>query len=623
MHAADSILITVAVAAVAGLLAQVLGHRLRVPAIVLLLAFGVALGPSGLGLVHPDAMGAGLSVLVKLGVAVILFDGALNLRLSDLGQAIVEVRRLVTVGLLTTWVGATLAALWIAGLSWRVAIVFGALVTVTGPTVVQPILRRVRLPRHVKTILEGEAILIDPVGAVLAVAAVDIIVSFTGVRPIGIFAGVWAYFGRLVVGLIIGGVGGFLLSWMLKRRGVIPAELANLVSLAGVWGVFALAETVKGEAGIMAAVAMGLAMQRSAVPEERRLRRFKEQLTVLGISLLFVLLAANLPLDVVREEGWGGIGTVAALMFIVRPASVWLALRKSDLSLRERLFVAWIAPRGIVAASVASLFALEMTEAGLVEGDRLLAIAFLTIAATVTIYGLTAVPVARLLRLESFKGRRAIIVGAGALGLELARSLRRHHRPVVVIDRNRAFVERARADGFEIVEGNALDESVLGIVGADEADTLVALTANSEVNALAAHLAHDAFGVANAYPLLSNPARGAGPTLLERVGGDAAFGKALDVRAWDYALERDEARLIEYRLPAECSTDPARREMLPEHVVLLARVRGDSIEVATANLRWRADDVLVVLTSLSADGTRAVLDEVLAPRATETAVTNA
>ncbi|HET9454151.1 MAG TPA: cation:proton antiporter, partial [Gemmatimonadaceae bacterium] len=319
MQHADPALLTIAWAAAAGLLAQVLGHRWRIPAIVPLLVMGMLLGPSGLGWVQPRALGGGLSVLVKLSVAVILFDGALNLRLGDLKQTARDVRNLVTIGVIVSWIGATLVAWGVARLSLPVAIVFGALMTVTGPTVVQPLLRRVPLPRHVKTVLEGEAIIIDPIGAVLAVAVVDIVLGIQGVHPIGFLSGAWAYVGRLLIGGVAGVAGAALLSLLLKRTKLIPHELANLVTLASVWATFAASEYFASESGIMASVAMGLAMQRGAVPEERRIRHFKEQLTVLGISLLFLLLSANLPLSVVVEEGWRGFLTVIALMLVVRP----------------------------------------------------------------------------------------------------------------------------------------------------------------------------------------------------------------------------------------------------------------------------------------------------------------
>jgi NhaP-type Na+/H+ or K+/H+ antiporter len=605
VHSVDPALLTIALAVAAGLLAQIIGHRLRVPAIVPLLVLGVALGPSGLGVVVPAALGGGLSVIVKLCVAVILFDGALNLRIADLRRAMKEVRNLVTIGVVVSWVGATLAAWLIAGFSVSVAIVFGALMTVTGPTVVQPLLRRVSIPRRVRTVLEGEAILIDPVGAVLAVAVVDVVLGLAGVHPIGVLSGAWGYFGRLLVGLVAGGVGGLALSWTLRRRGLVPAELVNLVSLAFVWAAFAAAEWAQSEAGIMASVVMGLMMQRGTVPEERRLRRFKEQLTVLGISILFVLLAAALPLGIVRAEGWRGILTVLALVFVVRPLCVLASLYDSALTWRERLFVMWISPRGIVAASVASLFAVVLDEAGFAEGTRILAITFMAIAITVTLQGLTASTVARLLGLRSLAHQAVIIVGAGPLARGLADVLQSRGRAVTLVDRNEALVDEARGAGLDARLGNALDEDVLAELGAEEAATVVAVTTNSEVNALATHLAHDAFGVERTFPALGHPSRGAGPRLLERVGGRIAFGRPLDVRAWEASLEEGTATFVTYRVPAG---GPTRASQLPEGVVPIARVQGESAEIVTADLAWRVGDELVLLSRLPENATASVLD---------------
>lgn len=603
----DPALLTIAWAAAAGLLAQVLGHWWKVPAIVPLLLFGVGLGPAGLDVVRPDALGSGLGVIVKLAVSVILFEGALTLRLADLKVARAEVRNLVTVGALITWIGATAAAVFVAGLSLPVAIVFGALMTVTGPTVVQPLLRRVPLPRRVKTVLEGEAILIDPIGAVLAVAVFDVILGVAGVSPMTLFGGVWAYVGRLVIGAAIGVVGAVVVSLLLRQKRLVPPELANLVTLAGVWAVVGAAEWAQSEAGIMAAVAMGLGMQRGAVPEERRLRRFKEQLTVLGISLLFVLLSAQLPLGVVRAEGWRGFLTVTALMLVVRPLSVAVALRRSALTWRERVFVSWIAPRGIVAASVASVFALVLRDAGFSEGNRVLAITFMTIALTVTIQGLTAGLVARLLGLSSLAGRRVMIVGAGPLGRGLGAVLAERGRPVTLIDRNEALVAHAVAEGFEALAGNALDEDVLERAGAHETETVVAVTTNAEVNALATHLAHDVFGVPRSYPTLNHESRGAGPRLLDRVGGRIAFGRAVDVRAWDLALEAGEARFVAYRLPADAIGRLHLHE-LPAEMVAVVGVRGRSVEVVNADHAWRAGDEVVVMSRLTSDEATRALD---------------
>jgi peroxiredoxin family protein len=417
-----------------------------------------------------------------------------------------------------------------------------------------------------------------------------------------------------IVGGIAGMVGGIAMSWLLRRRGWIPAELSNLVTLAGVWGVFAAAEWMQSESGIMAVVAMGLAMQRGAVPEERRLRQFKEQLTVLGISLLFTLLAANLPLRVIMEEGWRGIATVATLMFVVRPVSVWIALRGSSLSRRERMFIAWIAPRGVVAASVASLFAIQLLDGGFSEGNRVLALTFLTIAVTVTLQGLSANMVARKLGLQSLAGRRVIIVGIGSFSIEIAERLRSYGRPVTLIDRNEEQVARAHDRSLEVVTGNALEESVLDAAGAEEAETVIAITTNPEVNVLACHLAHDAFGVARSYPVLAHPTRGASSKLLERVGGRVAFGRPLDVRVWEIAFAQGQARTVAYRLPAD-SPEAVYLDGLGDETIAFARARDGSVEIATGDQTWRANDHVLVATMLEEGEATRRLDELVHARA--------
>jgi Trk K+ transport system NAD-binding subunit len=221
---------------------------------------------------------------------------------------------------------------------------------------------------------------------------------------------------------------------------------------------------------------------------------------------------------------------------------------------------------------------------------------------------LTAAPVARLLGLHSLEGRRAIVVGAGPLGRGLVDVLRRHGTPVILIDRNQALIADAQANGIEAVEGNALDEVTLGEVGAEEAETLVAVTTNSEVNALAAHLAHDAFGIRRAYPALGHPSRGAGTGLIDRVGGNLAFGQPIEVRAWEYDLERGGARFMSYAVPANWSSKAVRAMTLPDGLVPIARVRGGSVEVSHAEQLWQRGDEVVFLSRLEVDVARGLLD---------------
>jgi Trk K+ transport system NAD-binding subunit len=331
------------------------------------------------------------------------------------------------------------------------------------------------------------------------------------------------------------------------------------------------------------------------VPDERRLRRFKEQLTVLGVSIIFVLLAASLPLSLLREEGWRGFLTVMTLMVVVRPLSVAVSLRASTLTRGEKAFAAWVAPRGIVAASVASLFALEFGEAGLAEGPRLLALTFLTIALTVTLQGLSAAPLARLLGLDHLEPRQMVIVGAGPLGRALALAFGSRGRAVVLVDRNRLLVEEARGLGLVAIEGNALDEATLASARTEEAAALVALTANSEVNALAANLARHAFGVHEAYAAIGHPGSEGAPDLVERVGGAIAFGQPIDVRDWEYRLEHGLARTEAREAPAAWVGLRVRDLPSPGGEVAVARIRNGRVQITHPGLSWQSGDEVVVL----------------------------
>jgi NhaP-type Na+/H+ or K+/H+ antiporter len=611
VHADTRALLTIALVTVIGVAAQVIGTRWRLPPIVLLLFFGVASGPSGLGWVDPGAIGSGLSVLVKLAVAIILFDGALNLRLGDLQRTLREVRRLVTVGVVITSAGATVAAHFLAGMRWENALLFGTLVSVTGPTVVQPLLKRIDLPRSVRAILEGEAILVDPIGAILAVTVFDILIEVDE-ASFGVLAAVPSYAIRIVVGVLVGVGAGVGLSRLLRWKRAVPADLANVVALAGVWGAFALAEWLRAESGIMAVVAMGLAMQRDAIPEEHRLRRFKEQLTVLAVSMLFVLLAAALPAGLLRTEGWRGILTVAALMLIVRPLTVFVSLIGSSLNMRERVFVAWIGPRGIVAASVASLFALRLAELGLPDSSRLLALTFLTIAMTVTLQGLSASLVARALKLHLGSRKPVIVVGGGPLALTVARVLADGGRPLAVVDRNATFVRRARQAGLDAIRGNGLDESVLEQAGASDAEMLLALTTNPEVNALAAQVARDRQGITHTYPAIGKPEHGVTEELLAQSGSRLAFGRPVDVRRWDAMIDAGTVQVRWVTIPEQWVSAPLSTLAAPDDVLAIARRRGEEVSVTHAAQRWQRGDGIALLTALEpADALRALTPSVL------------
>jgi NhaP-type Na+/H+ or K+/H+ antiporter len=473
----------------AGVTAQVVGEYAKVPSIIFLLIFGVALGSDGLGLLHPQDLGVGLEVIVALSVALILFEGGLSLELSELGQVSTSLRNLVTFGIFITLIGGGMAAHWLGEFPWSLAFLYASLVVVTGPTVINPLLRQVKVDRKVATLLEGEGVLIDPVGAILAVVVLDIILN-GDTDPTFVIGGLIV---RLGIGSLIGVVGGSAIGLFLKRASFLSEDLRNLFVLGGLWGLFGLAQLIRSESGLMATVVAGIVVRALSVPDERLLRRFKGQLTVLAVSVLFILLAADLSIASVFALGWGAVLTVLVLMVVVRPVNVWACTRTSDLNWRQKLFLGWVAPRGIVSASVASLFAILLTERGISGGDAIKALVFLTIIMTVLVQGLTAGLFARWLGLTDIKAVGAVIVGCSPLSLLVARLIKENGDPVMLIDTDETACEAAQQEGIDVIVSSALDRDALEKAGLMRAGTFLAMTKNGEVNAVVAQRALEEF----------------------------------------------------------------------------------------------------------------------------------
>ncbi|MEB3233122.1 MAG: cation:proton antiporter [Leptolyngbyaceae bacterium] len=474
---------------IAGISAQVIGDYLKIPSIVFLLLFGILLGSDCLNVLHPSILGNGLEVIVALSVAIILFEGGLNLELRELGRVSDSLQNLVTVGTLVTLLGGGTAAHWFSEFPWSLAFLYAALVVVTGPTVIGPLLKQVRVDRQVSTLLEGEGVLVDPVGAILAVVVLDVILNGDS-DPFAIVSGLVL---RLGIGGVIGALGGWLLGFFLKQAVFLSEELKNLVVLAGVWGLYGLSQAVQSESGLMTMVMAGLVLRASSVPEERLLRRFKGQLTILAVSVLFILLSADLSIASIIALGKGAIITVALLMFVVRPINIWICTWNSTFNWRQKIFLAWVAPKGIVSASVASLFAILLTERGISGGEAIKALVFLTIISTVSLQGLTAGWVARWLKITSNQETGAVIVGCNPISQLIARLLQEQNESVVLIDTDEEACRLAQAEGFTVFMSSALDMNVLEEAGLATAGTFLAMTNNSEVNTVLAERAAEEF----------------------------------------------------------------------------------------------------------------------------------
>lgn len=494
----QDLLIAVAAIITLGIAAEWLAWRLSLPSILLLLIFGFLAGPVT-GFLDPDAMlGDLLFPIVSISVAVILFEGGMSLKLRELRHIRDTVRNLITIGALLTWVLTALAAHLLLDLMPGPAVLLGAILVVTGPTVIVPLLRQVRPVASVASTLKWEGILIDPIGAMLAVLVFEAILAG------GVGEATTVAFVGLTRTILIGGAlaaAGALTLVVLMDRAWVPDFLENPLSLMIVVAAFAISNTLQPESGLLAATLMGVMLTNQSRVDVRHIIEFKENLRVLLISSLFIILAARLQLSDLRAIGPAHLAFLGVLMLLVRPLIVAVSTLGTTLSLRERAMIAWIAPRGIVAAAVASIFALELAEAGYARADELVSITFVVIIGTVLIYGISAYPVARLLGVAQPDPQGVLIVGAHAWARVIASELLGEGVTVRLVDSNYGNVSAARMAGLPVYYGSALSESALDRIDLPGIGKLLALTANDEVNSLTALHFSRIFGTDQVYQL--------------------------------------------------------------------------------------------------------------------------
>ena len=583
--------LAIALALAAGMIAHTLARHLKVPGIVLLLATGVLLGPDVLDVVRPASLGTSLHDLVGFAVAVILFEGGMNLNLERLRREARSIRQLMTVGALVTTAGAALAARWIMGWSWTLSILFGTLVMVTGPTVITPLLRRIKVKTRVATVLEAEGVLVDAIGAIVAVVALEIAIG----PPGGSVAfGAWHIVSRLLFGSLFGAAGGLAIAALLRFEKAIPEGLESVFTLSFILLLYQGSNAILPETGIVAAVAAGLVVGNARARVVAELRELQEQLSVLLVGLLFVLLAADVRMGEVAGLGWAGAGLVAALMFVVRPLNVLAGTWGTDLTWREKTFLGWLAPRGIVAAAVSSLFAESLEQEGIAGGSELRAMVFLVITATVLIQGLSGGLVANLLGLRRPSNRGYVILGANALGLALARALGQTGEEVLLIDSNPRACAEAEAEGFLTLHGSGVDHGVQERAELDTRAGCIGVTTNEEVNLLFARQAKKDFKVPRVWVALRHGHLGIDEDAVHRFGGHVLFGQPRRTERWRLRLEQGEAA-VEGWIYNGAKTSRLAGGDVGQRLLPLAVRRGRSVLPVDEELEFQKGDLLSVV----------------------------
>lgn len=565
MH--EEIIIGIGSILIFGILAQWLGWRLKVPAILPLLIVGFIIGPV-LGWLRPDELiGDLLFPVVSISVAVILFEGGLNLKREEIVGVRVVVQRLISVGMLVTWVGTAVSAYFIFNLDLGLAALLGAILVVSGPTVVLPMLRFIRPANQVRSILKWEGILIDPVGATLAVLVLGVIVSGdpnTLTIPMVLLGIGWT----LLVGSVIGILAASLIILLFYHKWV-PEYLQTAFSLMLVVGAFLLANHLRAESGLMAVTVMGIILANQRRVNIQHVVSFKEELGVLLLSVLFIILSARMRIVDFAGIGWEAFFFLALLILVIRPLAVWAATIRAALTWQERLFVAWMAPRGIVAASVASFFALELRNLGFPGTERLVALTFLVVVGTVAVYSLTAGPLANALGLVQANPQGTLIIGAHSWAREIARALQTAGFEVWLVDTNLANVRAAENEGVRAIYGSILNDDVIDSLPLSRIGRLLALTSNSELNTLAGLALQEYLGRENVYALASRT-DGLSDVKAQLLQEHCLFG--VD-RGFDYLEEQFDAGATVHMLPVEreFAFESFRRQYGPQATLLFVK----------------------------------------------------
>lgn len=500
---------------VLGIMAQWLAWKMKLPAILPLILIGLVVGPlstfyttDGTKLLEPIWNGSEglfpgnrLFSFVSLAISVILFEGGLTLKKEEVfkvGQAILK---MIILGAVVTFFGAALAAHYLFSLSWSLSFLFASLIIVTGPTVISPILRNIPMKKKVSTILKWEGILIDPIGALIAVLVYEFILAGAkGNDAINIYA----EFGKTILtGVFIGAASAYVM-YLLIKKNAIPQYLMNVFSLAMVLGVFVVSDFFAHESGLLSVVIMGMALANAKLPNLKELLQFKESLSILLISILFILLAANINMaDIYRVLKPASLVLFLIVILVLRPLVVYLSTWGEDLKPGEKFFVSWVGPRGIVAAGIASLFGLELSAQGVEGAEYITPLVFLIVLGTVLLNATTARPLAKILKVYLEKSGGVLIVGANKIGRLLGAYLQKNGRHVVMLDTNKDNVLKALNMGLYAVESNIYEDDLTQDIELSDVGFLLALTGSVEVNNDALKKYQKIFGEHGSYRLIT------------------------------------------------------------------------------------------------------------------------
>lgn len=511
---------------VLGIGSQWLAWRFNMPAIVIMSFAGLVVGPF-LGIMNPEqSFGDLYSPIISVAVAIILFEGSLNLRFKDIKGSGRPILQISTIGAFIAWILGSLTAHYMAGLSWEVSFVIGGLFIVTGPTVILPLLRQSKLKPRPANVLKWEGIVVDPIGVLVAIFAFEIITFFTLDEKDG--TALALFFGIAIFAALFGWICGRVTGWLFEN-GHIPEFLKSPILLVAVIFCFALLDEMKHGTGLLSVTAMGMTLANMKLSAAGDFQKFKEDISVILISAIFIMLAASLQMETILHIfNPNIIGYVLFMMFLVRPLSIFLSTIGSGLSIQEKALIGWIAPRGIVALTVSGYFASILSDAGYSDASLLTALTFGLVIFTVIAHGFSIGPLARRLNLSLEGKSGVIIVGSNAFTAQLAQSFQKNNVPVLIIDSSWENLSVARAAGVPFYHGEILSEQTEYNLDTIPYDYLIAATDSYTYNALVCTTFTPEYGHRNVFKI-KNSVETNGGEVVTKVGGRVLFHDYISV----------------------------------------------------------------------------------------------
>ncbi|MEL6966382.1 MAG: sodium:proton antiporter [Pseudomonadota bacterium] len=529
----SSILLKFALIGVAGIGSQWAAWRLRIPAIALLLLAGLIMGPFT-GYVNPkELLGELYKPIIGSAVAIILFEGGITLKFREIQETSKAVRRIIFPAGPLVWLFSTLAAHYGAGLSWPTSIILGGVLIVTGPTVIMPLLRQAQLKQRPASLLRWEAIVNDPIGAICAVLAFEIYLVIHGSHDGASLA--LAVAGAIAIGIVGGFLLGRAIAWAFVN-GHVPEFLKSPVLLASVLGAFAVSDLILEESGLLTVTVMGITLANTKMASLTELKRFKETVTILLVSGLFILLTASLDMATILSLGWPAVIFVFLVLFVARPLAIFIATVGAGLTWQERLLTAWIAPRGIVAVAVSGLFGSTLVDMGVEDGAQLTALTFAIVASTIALHGFTLSPLASLLNLKSAEKPGVLIVGGSQWSNALAVTIKDLGLPVMIADSNWNHIRKTRQIGVPVYFGEVLSDAAHHDIALNGYGHVIAATDDDAYNTLVCTEFGPEFGRTNVFQLGRGETESSRRSVSVTVGGRSLFKPEKDFAALSAAM---------------------------------------------------------------------------------------